>query len=193
MAAQYFYVALGVYWAVLVAELIGDKTIYTVASLALRFRPTTILTAIVIAYSLKMAVAVTLGSFLVVLRSPIVAFISAGAFFASALAITLRKPESASLPDVSGWGRGAMTCFTSLFMTEWGDPGQVVAAASAARFHPTMIVWLGGVLAMITKATLSLVVGHKLRDHLPQRALRVAAAISLSVLGIVTLTQIAVG
>jgi putative Ca2+/H+ antiporter (TMEM165/GDT1 family) len=158
-----------------------------------RFRTATVLTAIAAAYSLKMAVAVMLGSFIVRLQSPIVAFVSAGAFFASALLVALRKPPSAEPEDRIDWRRGALACFTSLFMTEWGDPGQIVAAASAARFHPAVIVWIAGTLAMITKATLALFVGLKLRDRLPQRFLRVAAAASLSVLGLVTLTQIAVG
>jgi putative Ca2+/H+ antiporter (TMEM165/GDT1 family) len=180
-----------VYWAVMIAELIGDKTIYTVTSLALRFRAAKVLTVIALVYSLKMAAAVQLGSYIVRLRSPTVAFVSAGAFFVSAAFLALQKPAPAELSNGPLWRGGTMTCFTSLLLTEWGDPGQIVAAASAARFHPAVIVWLAGTLAMVTKATLALLVGVKLRDRLPQRVLRIAGALSLSVLGVLTLTQIA--
>lgn len=191
--AQYFYVGFAVYWAVIIAELIGDKTIYTVTSLALRCRTATVLTVILVVYSLKMAIAVKLGSYIMRFRSPAIVFVSAGTFFVSAAILAWPKPSSGEPSDVPRWRGSTMTCFMSLFLTEWGDPGQIVAAASAARFHPAVIVWLAGTLAMVTKATLALLVGVKLRDRLPQRALRVAGALSLSILGVLTLTQIAAG
>jgi len=55
------YVFLITYWTVLVAELIGDKSIYTVASLSLRFRARVMLSGMFLAFGGKMLVAVLAG------------------------------------------------------------------------------------------------------------------------------------
>jgi hypothetical protein len=41
------------YWAVLVSELVANKSIYTVSSLILRFRPVTVLGAAIVAFAGK--------------------------------------------------------------------------------------------------------------------------------------------
>jgi putative Ca2+/H+ antiporter (TMEM165/GDT1 family) len=62
------YVFLISYWTVLVAELIGDKSIYTVASLSLRFRARVMLSGMFLAFGGKMLVAVLAGQALVQYR-----------------------------------------------------------------------------------------------------------------------------
>ena len=44
------YLVLIAYWTVFIAELVGDKSIYTVSSLAIRFRPIIVLGALVVAF-----------------------------------------------------------------------------------------------------------------------------------------------
>ena len=51
-------VLLAAYSTVLVAELVGDKLLYTAASLAARFRAGLVLAAMALAFSGKMGVAV---------------------------------------------------------------------------------------------------------------------------------------
>jgi len=58
------YVLVTSYWTVLVAELIGDKSIYTVASLTLRFRARPVLFGMTAAFGGKMLAAVLLGQLL---------------------------------------------------------------------------------------------------------------------------------
>ncbi len=48
---------------------------------------------------------------------------------------------------------------------------------------PASAVWLGGTLAMTTKGILAMVLGVKLRDHLPHRTLRTLASASCLTLG----------
>jgi putative Ca2+/H+ antiporter (TMEM165/GDT1 family) len=184
------YVGVAVFWSVFVAELIGDKTIYTVTSLALRFRAAMVLVIIVLVYSVKMGVAVLFGGVITRLQSPLVTLISACAFFASAILIALRRPEGVPQAEGARWRSGAVTCITSLLLTEWGDPGQIVVAASAARFHLPWVVWIAGTLAMTTKGMLALLVGSNLRGRVSQGTLRAVAAASLVVLGIVTLARV---
>ncbi len=62
--------------------------------------------------------------------------------------------------------------FAAIFFSEWGDVGQVTAAAMAARFpspagtgasvFPT-IVWAGAVAAMVTKGALAASIGASVR------------------------------
>lgn len=181
------YVAATVYWAVLIAELIGDKTIYTVTSLAGRFRKSMVLLAILAAYAIKMAFAALFGSVLGRIDAPRMAMISALAFFVSAVLVIIRQPPE-KLETTAARDAGA--CFAALFLTEWGDPGQLAAAACSATFHAPLLVWVAGTLAMATKGGLALIVGLKLRSRLPQPLLRRCAAATLLVLGVLSLTQL---
>jgi putative Ca2+/H+ antiporter (TMEM165/GDT1 family) len=187
------YLLVVTYWTVFISELVGDKSIYTVSSLALRFRPPVVFLGLAFAFASKMLAAVLLGSFIVQLNSRWTDWVSAGAFFVSAMVIWFEEPETrASQPAANvSWSRAAMVCFSSLFFTEWGDPGQISAAALTLKSHAIFAVWLGGTLAMITKGLLAMVLGVKLRDRLPQRALRTLASASCCILGILALGGIA--
>lgn len=167
--------ALVVYSAVLLAELVGDKTIYTVTSLAMRVRAGVVLAVMAAAYSIKMAVAVLVGN---VVQSRAAGFVSAGAFVISAVLLGFEREEAQ--PKV-------LASFLSLFLTEWGDPGQLVAAASAAKFQMPAVVWIAGTMAMLTKGSLALLLGWKLRDRLPRQWIRRVAAVCLCVLAVITL------
>ncbi len=50
------------FWAVLIAEMVGDKSLYGLASLGLRFRWMVVLCAYTVANAIKMMVAIFLGS-----------------------------------------------------------------------------------------------------------------------------------
>src|SRR5215471_6881893 len=80
------------YGAVLVAELLGDKTLYTLGSLAARFRLGPILGGAVAAFALKMLVAVLLGRALAACPDALVAAISATTFLAMAVVLWRRRP-----------------------------------------------------------------------------------------------------
>src|SRR5258708_2222854 len=183
------YVGLTVYWAVLVAELIGDKTIYTVTSLAVRFPPAIVFAAIVCAYSVKMAVAALLGNLFATLPANELAIVSTSAFFLSALMIGIRRGRG-ERPAPLRWQSGAAACFTSLFFTEWGDPAQFVAAACSARFHAPLTVWLAGTVAMMTKGGLVLAIGLQLRNRVPQQLLQRLATVTLLFLGAISLAEL---
>lgn len=177
-----------VYWTVLVAELIGDKSIYTVTSLALRFPRRTVLAAIAIAYAVKMACAVLVGGFLLRLPQHLIAWISAVGFLIAAATVTFEVEEKEERNDVRR-GRGALACFIPLFIAEWSDPGQVVVVAASARTAMSAVVWLAGTLAMTTKGTFALLFGVTLRDRMPRRVTRVVAVVSLTLLGVFALVS----
>lgn len=186
------YVLLAAYSTVLVAELVGDKAIYTVASLALRFRPGLVFGAISVAFMFKMLGAVLLGRAIVHVFGRWTTLASAMALFASALFIWLKGPELAlAKPTVSAdWSRAISVSFSSLFFTEWGDAGQIAAAALTAQTHSSLSVWLGGTLALMTKGGLAIVLGLKLRDRLPRHLLRPLASLSCCLLAILALLRV---
>lgn len=183
------YVVLVAFWTVLVAELVGDKSIYTVASLALRFRALIVFTAITAAFAAKSLAAVLLAQTLIRLHSHWTDLLSAVAFFISALFIWFKEPKPLPRehPAETRWWQPAVISFASLFFTEWGDPGQIAVAALTMKFHSPAASWLGGTLAMATKGGLAIALGLKLRDRLPLATLRPVASASCCVLGILAL------
>jgi len=185
-------VALVAFWTVLVAELVGDKSIYTIASLALRYRARVVLLAITAAFACKMLAAVFLARLLVHLQSNWTDILSAVAFFLSAFFLWFKEPEPVRQePAVSpGWWRAATVSFASIFLTEWGDPSQIAVAALTVKFHAPLATWLGGTLAMTAKGGLAIALGIRLSDRLPQKMLRTLATASCCVLGILALSGI---
>lgn len=179
------------FWTVLLAELVGDKVMYTLASLTLRFRAGLVFAAFALASGGKMLAAVLLGRMVVQLQSHWTYALSAAAFFVSAILIWREEPVSipAQAAGTGRWFRGALVCFTSFFLTEWGDPGQIAAAALALRSHAFLGTWLGGTLALGFKGAIALTVGVQLRHRLPQRMLRVLASASCCVLGVLALGE----
>lgn len=191
-ALPFGYIVLAAFWTVLVAELVGDKTIYTVSSLSLRFRARIVFAAIAAAFAVKILTVVLLGKVIVQLHSQWTDVLSAVAFFVSALFIWFKEPEpgEAERPVSAGWWRAAVVCFGSVFLTEWGDPGQIAAAALTVKSHALLATWLGGTLAMVTKGGLAIIFGLKLRDRLPQRMLRPLASTSCCALGVLALLKV---
>jgi putative Ca2+/H+ antiporter (TMEM165/GDT1 family) len=183
------YTFLASYWTVLVAELIGDKSIYTVASLSLRFRAGLVFLGMLVAFGGKMLVAVLLGRVLVQVPAHWAAALSASIFFLAAAFTWFRGSGDAPArpPAEASWRRAALVPFASLFLTEWGDPGQISAAALTAQSNMPLAAWLGGTLALTTKGALALTLGLRLRDRINERALRVVATASCCVLGVLAL------
>lgn len=179
------------FWTVLIAELVGDKSIYTLTSLTLRFRASLVFVAFALASSAKMLVAVLLGTAINRFQSHWTYAISAVAFFVSAVLIWTEKPElvSADHPPPSTWTKGALACFASFFLTEWGDPGQLSAAALVLKSHMMLGTWLGGTLAIMTKGAVAMTIGMQIRHRLPQRTLRLLASSSCCVLGVLALGE----
>lgn len=190
-ASSFAYLMLIAFWTVLVVELVGDKSLYSITSLSLRFRPAAVFAGITAAFAAKMLAAVLLAEILVRLHFW-TDLLSAVAFFFSALLVWFKEPDSGQKEfpaSASGW-RAATFSFCFLFLTEWGDPGQVAVAALTAKSHQFLAPWMGGTLALAVKGGLALIVGIKLRDHLPQRALRALATASFAILGVLALREL---
>lgn len=174
------------FWTVFLAELVGDKSLYALTSLALRYRLRVLYGSFALASAGKMAIAVLLGSALMRFQSRWTDVISAVAFFVSAILIWIGDRDDASQAEFQNKGaaRGALAWCGIFFLSEWADPGQIAAAALALKSHLLWGVWLGATAAMLLKGAIALTLGLQLRDRLPQRALQSMASLSCCVLGI---------
>jgi putative Ca2+/H+ antiporter (TMEM165/GDT1 family) len=185
------YILLTAFWVVFLTELIGDKSIYSISSLALRFRPLTVFFGLSAAFMLKMLVAVLVGQALADLPAAAMAALSALTFFATALVLWIKRPDAAARADESKTFFGSVAfSFASVFFIEWGDVGQLTAAALAAHYQAPVAVWVGASLALMTKGVLAITLGIGLRRHLPQNFLRYAAVSLCIIMGLLSVVRI---
>jgi putative Ca2+/H+ antiporter (TMEM165/GDT1 family) len=180
------------YGAVFIAEMVGDKLLYTTGVLATRYRTVPVMIGMLIAFMAKMAVAVAVGSAISKLPPLLVAALTSVSFIG--VAITLwRKPVERSFEKDQRASRGAFVSFAAIFFSEWGDVGQVTAAAMAARFGAPLLVWAGAVAAMATKGALAVSVGAGVRQwiisRIPPKVVRYAGVSALLVLGLLSVLE----
>jgi Ca2+/H+ antiporter, TMEM165/GDT1 family len=183
------------YIAVFVAEIVGDKLLYTTGVLATRYRTTPILCGMAVAFMAKMAVAVLLGKAIsTFLPRPVVAALTAINFCAIAY-VLWRKPDTREVkPKEYPASRAALVSFAAIFFSEWGDVGQITAANMAAQYGGwPWSVWLGAVGAMVTKGALAASIGAGVRQwiqsHFSPRTIRYAAVGLLLLLGILSVVE----
>jgi len=176
------------------AEIVGDKLLYTTGLLAARYKTLPILCGMAAAFMLKMGIAVGVGHLFALLPKWLVASVTALNFFAIAVVLWRKKDKREVTPRNYPAYQAAMVAFAAIFFSEWGDVGQVTAATMAARFNSPLAVWLGAVAAMVTKGTLASFIGGGVRgwiqSHFEPRTLRYAATAVLIILGALSVWEI---
>jgi putative Ca2+/H+ antiporter (TMEM165/GDT1 family) len=187
-------VLLATYGAVFVAEIVGDKLLYTTGVLATRYRTAPVMVGMLVAFMFKMAVAVALGSFIARLPPLLVAGLTSVSFIGVAIALW-RKPVERTVTEErrGSAAKGAMVSFAAIFLSEWGDVGQITAATMAARFGAPFLVWIGAVAAMATKGALAASVGAGVRQWIVSRihpkVVRYVGVSALLVLGLLSVIE----
>jgi putative Ca2+/H+ antiporter (TMEM165/GDT1 family) len=181
------------YGAVFMAEIVGDKLLYTTGVLATRYRTPPVMVGMLIAFMAKMAVAVAVGSAIGRLPPLLVAAVTSASFIGVAMTIW-RKPVERSQDEIDRrYARAAMVSFAAIFFSEWGDVGQITAATMAARFGTPPMVWAGAVAAMVTKGVLAASIGRGVRqwitDRIPPRVVRYAGVSALLLLGVLSVVE----
>jgi putative Ca2+/H+ antiporter (TMEM165/GDT1 family) len=156
------------YGTVFVAEIVGDKLLYTTGVLATRYRTMPVLCGMAIAFMAKMGVAVLVGEAASKLPPMVVAAMTTVNFFAIAYALW-RKPDRRESKNDYPASHAMMVSFAAIFFSEWGDIGQVSAATMAARFGSPLVVWVGAVGAMVTKGALAAFAGAGIRQRIQER------------------------
>ncbi len=180
------------YGAVFVAEIVGDKLLYTTGVLAARYRTVPIMCGMALAFMLKMGVAVAVGEAISKLPPLLVAAVTATSFIGVAIAVWRKDERRAAQKEVSA-PKAAMVSFAAIFFSEWGDVGQITAAAMSAKYHVPLLVWAGAVSAMVTKGILAASIGAGARGwihaHIPPKVIRYGGVAVLLLLGILSVVE----
>lgn len=196
-------VFLATYAAVFLAEIAGDKLLYTTGVLSSRYRPLPIVIGVTIAFMFKMAVAVAAGEWVSHLPPLVVAGVTALSFIGVAYTVwrkpTRERTKKKKKDDHAG--KAALVSFAAIFFSEWGDVGQITAAAMAAKWMTApaatgatpYIVWLGAVLAMVTKGALAASIGagarHWIEKTFSPKVIRYGGVGLLVLLGIMSVLE----
>lgn len=203
-----FRLFLATYGAVFIAEIVGDKLLYTTGILATRYRSASVIAGMALAFMCKMGVAVAIGAAITQLPRALVASVTGASFIGVAVAIwrkpDVRKPKAKDTAVL----KGAAVAFATIFLSEWGDVGQVTAAGMAAKYvwsaktasttitalwQTAISVWLGAVAAMVTKGTLASVLGAGVRmwiaERIQPRVVRWVATAAILVLGTLSVLE----
>lgn len=176
-----------VYAAVLAAELLGDKTLYSVSMLMGRYRTALVFCGLIPAFMAKMAVAVLLGGFVAGLNPAYIRGLSAATFLTMAAVIAFAPKETASTQAAAQPTRqwsAVLAAFAAVFFSEWGDVGQIAAATMTARTKLPLMVWTAATLALVTKAIAAATLGVGVKKLVPERVLRRVSAAIFVVLGV---------
>lgn len=205
-------VFLATYGAVFIAEIVGDKLLYTTGVLATRYRWAGIVSGMALAFMAKMAAAVAIGAAAAKVLEEyrwLVALITAASFVGVAI-VMFRKPDVRAPKEKDARIlQGATVAFASIFFSEWFDVGMMTAAAMAVKYvwsteaaqsavssttTAALLVWLGAVLAMVTKGALAVTLGASVRGwigaHVQPRIVRYVAVTAILVLGSLAVLEV---
>src|SRR5271166_5142427 len=186
-------VFLATYGAVFVAEIVGDKLLYTTGVLATRYRGVPIMIGMLLAFMAKMGVAVALGNAISKLPPLLVAALTSISFIGVAITLWRKPVDRPPCEKDHGSSKAAMLSFAAIFFSEWGDVGQITAATMAARFGAPLLVWCGAVAAMVTKGILAASIGAGVRQwiatRIPPKVVRYAGVGALAVLGVLSVLE----
>ena len=169
---------------------IGDKTQILSLMLAARFlRPVPIIFGILFATIANHAAAGLAGTFFGdVLRGPWMRWILGVSFVSVAV--------WALFPDkFEGNGRaisrsGAFTAtICAFFIAEIGDKTQIATVGLAARFELFYPAVIGTTLGMMLANIPAVLIGNRIAEKLPVRAIRITAAVVFAALGVLTILR----
>ena len=187
-------ILLTTFGAVFVAEIVGDKLLYTTGVLAARYRTAPIMLGMAVAFMAKMGVAVIVGDAIAKLPRPLVAGITALSFLGVAVALWRKSDRPSESREKHRASMAAAVSFAAVFFSEWGDVGQITAATLAAKYHMPFVVWVGAVGAMVTKGVLAAFLGGGIRrwisDRIAPQVVRYVAVSLLLVLGVLSVLEV---
>ncbi|CAB4794457.1 MAG: UPF0016 domain-containing protein [Actinobacteria bacterium] len=182
-----FFVSFGV---IFVAEL-GDKSQLMALAFATRFKTMPVMIGITIATAIVHAVSVFVGAVVgAALPTRAITIIAAFAFVAFGL-WTLRGDKLTS-DDIERANRPARNTILTVggvfFLAELGDK-TMLATITLATHYGVFGTWLGSTVGMVVADGLAIVVGRMLGARLPERAVRIGAAISFFVFAAIMLIE----
>ncbi|MGH8493368.1 MAG: TMEM165/GDT1 family protein [Moraxellaceae bacterium] len=167
---------------------IGDKTQLLAFLLAAKFRkPVPIILGILVATLVNHACAGALGAWLTTLASPeIMRWILGASFIAMAIWILVPDKLDEDDADLARYGVFTTTVI-AFFLAEMGDKTQIATVALAAQYHAIISVVAGTTLGMMIANAPAVLLGNRIAERMPTRAVHAIAAAIFAILGVLTL------
>ena len=175
---------------IFVAEL-GDKSQLMALAFAARYKAWPVLIGISIATAVTHAISVAIGAALGANIPTRTIGVIAGVAFLVFAAWTLRgdklDDDEASKADKSS-RNAVIAASVAFFLAEMGDK-TMLATITLATKEGLFGTWLGSTLGMVAADALAIIVGQQLGARLPEKAIRIGAAISFVVFGIILIAE----
>ncbi len=175
---------------IFLAEL-GDKSQLMAMTFAARYRALTILLAITVATALVHLFSVLLGAALGAALPTDAISVVAGVAFLGFAAWTLRG-DTLDDDEAARAARGGRSVFftvgVAFFLAELGDK-TMLATVTLATDNGLFGTWLGSTLGMVAADGLAIVVGQQLGARLPERTVRIGAAVIFLVFGVLLIAD----
>jgi putative Ca2+/H+ antiporter (TMEM165/GDT1 family) len=178
---------------VAVAE-IGDKTQLLALILAARYRkPVPIILGILVATLVNHGLAAWLGALAASWVGPdTMRWILSASFIAMA-GWCLIPDKAEDAPKAVGKAGAFVATLVAFFLVEIGDKTQIATVALAARFHDLILVTAGTTLGMMLVNVPAVLCGEGIARLAPLKLIRILAAASFAVLGLMTLLHLDFG
>jgi len=175
---------------IFVAEL-GDKSQLMALAFAARYRPLPILAGITIATAVVHLCSVAVGAAVgTALPTRAISFVAGVAFFAFAL-WTLRGDELDDDEEARATTRARspfVAASLAFFLAELGDKTMLATITLATR-EGLAGTWAGSTLGMVAADALAIAIGAQLGRRLPERSIRIGAAASFVVFGVLLVAE----
>jgi putative Ca2+/H+ antiporter (TMEM165/GDT1 family) len=176
---------------IFVAEL-GDKSQLMALTFATRFPAMSVLIAITIATAIVHLGSVALGATVALLIPTSVISIVAGLAFFAFAAWTWRgdtlTPDDEARASRQTTGSVILTVGTAFFLAELGDK-TMLATVTLATHEEALGTWLGSTAGMVAADAIAIGVGRLLGTRLPERTIRIGAAVAFVVFGAILVWQ----
>jgi putative Ca2+/H+ antiporter (TMEM165/GDT1 family) len=175
---------------IFIAEL-GDKSQLMAMAFATRYRALTVLAAVSIATLIVHAGSVVVGSVFALALPRDLISVAAGIAFLVFAAWTIRGDELGEDDEgrAARGGRWALlTIGTAFFLAELGDK-TMLATITLATTNEPVGTWLGSTAGMVAADALAIAVGAVLGSRLPERAIKVFAAVAFVVFGAILIAE----
>jgi putative Ca2+/H+ antiporter (TMEM165/GDT1 family) len=175
---------------VFVAEL-GDKSQLMALAFAARYRAIDVLIGITAAGAIVFALSVLIGRLVAVSLPTNAINIVAGLAFLGFAAWTIRG-ASLDSDEEAGEHRSArspiITVGIAFFLAELGDK-TMLATVTLATTEDWLGTWIGSTFGMVAADAMAIVVGQHLGTRLPERAIKIGAALLFVVFGVLLLIE----
>ena len=170
---------------------IGDKTQLLAFILAAKFRkPVPIVLGILVATLANHAFAGALGAWITAMVAPQTMRWILGLSFIG-MAVWTLIPDKLEQDDAKLARYGVFgTTVIAFFLTEMGDKTQVATVALAAQYQALAAVVAGTTLGMMIANVPAVLLGDRIADKMPVKAVHAVAALIFAVLGVLTLVGV---